>query len=93
MADNGHSVDGSVKSPSNLVTTTSEPVPSTAIELKARKRDRLLCWVVTTPFSRAKAEMVKKTWGPRCDKLLFMSSQNGKWCTATVLRASKATIL
>ena len=43
----------------------------------SRRRDRILCWIVTMPRNVAKAEAVKRTWGRKCDRLIFVSSQNG----------------
>ena len=45
---------------------------------------KIFCWVVTQPANKLKAEAVKQTWGRKCDKLIFVSSQNGNeisYCT------------
>jgi glycoprotein-N-acetylgalactosamine 3-beta-galactosyltransferase len=40
------------------------------------KKVKVLCWIMTSPDTlKERAYHVNKTWGKRCNKILFMSTQ------------------
>ena len=65
-------------SSADLLLQTNEIASAELTSDLQTQRRGILCWVIVEPDSANKSEMVMNTWGRSCDKLLFMSSQNGK---------------
>ncbi|XP_060658602.1 glycoprotein-N-acetylgalactosamine 3-beta-galactosyltransferase 1-like isoform X1 [Drosophila nasuta] len=52
------------------------PYDNSTVADQLRKEVRILCWVMTNPENhKKKARHIKRTWGKRCNILLFMSSE------------------
>lgn len=50
---------------------------------------RILCWILTTPNQhRTRAIHVKRTWGKRCNRIIFMSTRQDKSLDSIALNVS-----
>lgn len=53
---------------------------------KLHREVRILCWVLTTPkYHKSRAVHVLRTWGKRCNKIYFMTSQEDEELPTVVL--------
>ncbi|CAD6996689.1 glycoprotein-N-acetylgalactosamine 3-beta-galactosyltransferase 1 [Ceratitis capitata] len=59
-----------------LTRTYTNTADNSTLAAQLYNETRVLCWVLTSPANHAKKAIhVKKTWGKRCNRLLFMSSE------------------
>ncbi|TDG40353.1 hypothetical protein AWZ03_013231, partial [Drosophila navojoa] len=62
-----------LSSPNQDIDTPAHPNENTSIAEKLHSEVRVLCWIMTGPSNhKTKAVHVKRTWGKRCNKLIFM---------------------
>jgi len=51
-------------------------VSTEPLGLKLEREVRVLCWVLTTPkYHKSRAVHIQRTWGKRCNKIYFMTSE------------------
>lgn len=54
---------------------------------------RILCWILTTPSNHlSRAVHIKRTWGKRCNKLVFISTAGDAQLDAVALNVSHDTV-
>ncbi|XP_054084235.1 glycoprotein-N-acetylgalactosamine 3-beta-galactosyltransferase 1 isoform X2 [Zeugodacus cucurbitae] len=73
-AHNSHDMLGE-EGPETDIGTHQHAYENNSIATKLHNEVRVLCWIMTNPKNhKSKARHVKRTWGKRCNKLVFMSS-------------------
>lgn len=61
----------------------------TTLSTKLYDEVRILCWILTTPKNhQTRAIHVKRTWGKRCNKLIFMSTKHDDSLDSIALNVS-----
>lgn len=80
-------INSAIKSQMNILNMTDSLPPSS---VNTGHGVRVLCWVMTGPPNHyTKAIHVKNTWGKKCDKLIFFSSEDDEELGAVALNISE----